>query len=70
MAQINASDDYQVSAYNNALRNITIQAKSAGKAFTHPTLNVTSAFASTNQTLNQVAQRQISNYNFPRDLVP
>lgn len=69
IAQIDALPWVFVSNYNPWLRAITVQSETPGTAFAHPSLYISTSFNSTNQVANQVPQTQVTEYNFPRNLV-
>lgn len=67
--QINSLSWVFVSAYNPALRTISVKSTSPWIAFANPSLYISSSFASANLTANQVAIKQASNLTFPKALV-
>lgn len=67
--QINSLSWVFVSSYNSWLRTISVKSTNPWIAFANPTLYISSSFASTNLTANQVAVKQTSSLNFPKALI-
>lgn len=70
MNQIDTLPNVWVSAYLPITKTITIKSKIPWTSFPNPSLFLSSSFDSVNQIPSQSAIQKITEYNFPRTLVP